>query len=339
VGMVGEDVEDDRRAVDDRHANGLLEVALLAGQELVVHGHQVGVALGHGPLELGQLALAEVAVGIGLGAALGELPAHRHPGGAQQLLELPEVRLDRPGAYHQGTLARPGVVDPLAVEGLRVTSVSSFVHYLKDRPLTTVRRVPLRLAAIAFGVGTGLGVIGRLSDYLDPELVLLFALAAPWVVAGFVTGMAASRPLEGAVAGAAALGLSVAVYYALMPFVERRAGPHHAFAMTVLWGTGAVACGAAFGALGATVRRYRPAAALLGGALAGEAILFLLLHGDAGPRAVVLGVELVAGVAVVLAAARGRPLTALPLAGAMAACFAVADGAARVFMRTKGWGG
>ncbi len=44
VGMVGEDVEDDRGAIDDRHAQRLLEVALLARQQLVVAGHQVGVA-------------------------------------------------------------------------------------------------------------------------------------------------------------------------------------------------------------------------------------------------------------------------------------------------------
>ncbi len=42
VGMVGEDVEDDRRPVDDRHADLLLEVALLPGQQLVVAGHEVG---------------------------------------------------------------------------------------------------------------------------------------------------------------------------------------------------------------------------------------------------------------------------------------------------------
>ena len=36
VGVVGEDVEDDRGAVDHRHVERLLEVALLARAELVV---------------------------------------------------------------------------------------------------------------------------------------------------------------------------------------------------------------------------------------------------------------------------------------------------------------
>ncbi len=45
VGVVGEDVEDHGGAVDDRHAELLLEVALLARQQLVVAGDQVRVRL------------------------------------------------------------------------------------------------------------------------------------------------------------------------------------------------------------------------------------------------------------------------------------------------------
>ena len=44
VRVAGEDVEDDRRAVDDRHAQLALEVALLARRELVVAGDEVRVA-------------------------------------------------------------------------------------------------------------------------------------------------------------------------------------------------------------------------------------------------------------------------------------------------------
>jgi hypothetical protein len=43
VGMVGEDVEDDRRAVDHRNPELGLEVALLSRRQLVVAGHQVRV--------------------------------------------------------------------------------------------------------------------------------------------------------------------------------------------------------------------------------------------------------------------------------------------------------
>ena len=58
VGMVGEDVEDHGRAVDDRHAELLLEVALLARAELVVAGDDVGVRRRHQRLELVDLARA-----------------------------------------------------------------------------------------------------------------------------------------------------------------------------------------------------------------------------------------------------------------------------------------
>ena len=56
VGVGGEDVEDDRGAVDDRHAEGLLEVALLARGELVVTGHEVGVGAPELGLDLLELA-------------------------------------------------------------------------------------------------------------------------------------------------------------------------------------------------------------------------------------------------------------------------------------------
>ena len=85
VGMVGEDVEDDRRAIDDRHVERLLDVALLARQQLVVAGHEVGVAVLDRLLELLELAATEVAVGIGLLAALHQLARHGHTGRAQQL--------------------------------------------------------------------------------------------------------------------------------------------------------------------------------------------------------------------------------------------------------------
>ena len=91
VGVVGEDVEDDRRAVDHRHAELLLEVALLARQQLVVAGDEVGVRLRDRALQLRELALAEVAVGVGPVAALDELARHRHAGGSQELPQLGEV--------------------------------------------------------------------------------------------------------------------------------------------------------------------------------------------------------------------------------------------------------
>ena len=64
VRVAGEDVEDHRRAVDHRDAERLLEVALLAGRELVVAGDDVRVRSLDGGLELVELARAEVGVRV-----------------------------------------------------------------------------------------------------------------------------------------------------------------------------------------------------------------------------------------------------------------------------------
>ena len=89
VGVVGEDVEDDRGAVDHRHAQGGLEIALLPGRKLVVAGDQVRVAGGDLLLHLGQLAAAEVAVGVGLGALL---DAPRPPSRRRRCAAAPSAR-------------------------------------------------------------------------------------------------------------------------------------------------------------------------------------------------------------------------------------------------------
>jgi hypothetical protein len=83
-----EDVEDDRRAVDHRHSELLLEVSLLAWGELVVRDDDVGVGVRGELLELCDLARPEVEVGVRLVAMLDELPHGGHARGAQELLEL-----------------------------------------------------------------------------------------------------------------------------------------------------------------------------------------------------------------------------------------------------------
>ena len=134
VGVVGEDVEDHRGAVDHRHAQRRLEVALLAGRELVVAGDQVGVAGGDLLLHLGQLAAAEVAVGVRLGALLDRLAGGRDARGAQQLLQLGErvaVLAAVDDADRQGSLAGARIGDAGAVGGvvrLLVAPVPGSIH-------------------------------------------------------------------------------------------------------------------------------------------------------------------------------------------------------------------
>ena len=91
VGVAGEDVEDHGGAVDDGHAELLLEVALLARGELVVAGDDVRVRGRELRLDLLDLARPEVQVGVRLVALLDQLADDGHAGGAQQLLELGEI--------------------------------------------------------------------------------------------------------------------------------------------------------------------------------------------------------------------------------------------------------
>ena len=88
VRVQGEDVEDHRRAVDDRHAECLLEVALLPRRQLVVARDQVGVESLGELLDLDELAGAQIGVGVRPVAMLHDLADGRRPGGAQQLFEL-----------------------------------------------------------------------------------------------------------------------------------------------------------------------------------------------------------------------------------------------------------
>ena len=109
VGVAGEDVEDHRGAVDHRHPERLLEVALLARGELVVDRDEVGVRRLEQRLELVDLAGAEVEVRVRLLAVLDELADDGDAGGAEQLLELGQVVARRGDADAVGPLPGPSL--------------------------------------------------------------------------------------------------------------------------------------------------------------------------------------------------------------------------------------
>jgi len=185
--------------------------------------------------------------------------------------------------------------------------------------------------------------LGRVSDYLGPELRLLFVLGAPWFLVAFGVGALLRKPVAGAAGGALALAVSVAVYYAIMLTVERRAGHGYAAAMTVLWGGAAVLCGMLFGAAGAAAVSERAghrgaALTLLGGTLAGEALLFIA-SGRVEAGGSVLACELAIGAGLVLAASRPSRVRLMTLGATAALAAASADGLLRVVMRAHGWGG
>jgi hypothetical protein len=83
--------------------------------------------------------------------------------------------------------------------------------------------------------------------------------------------------------------------------------------------------------------RGATAVAVLGGALAGEALLFLAFHSQRAGSPVLVA-ELALGVALVGAAAWPGRTTALATAAVASPAAALADGALRMAMRAQGWG-
>ena len=199
-------------------------------------------------------------------------------------------------------------------------------------------------ALIVVSLSCALGLVARVSDHLSYEPRLVFALGAPWLLLAFVSGLMWRRLPAGAAAGSLAVAISVGVYYLLMVFVEDRAGPHYGAAMVLVWGGLGVLVGAVFGAAGSAARsegaRRVAAAALLGGALLGEAAFFYL-RGQPQDALDVLALEAAAGLAIPLlvGAWRGRVATAVSLTTVLASAALVADAALRIAARRYGWGG
>src|SRR3954453_7201558 len=128
--VAGEDVEDDRGAVDDRHPELLLEVAALARRELVVDRDEVRVGALGGVLDLLALARSEVGVRVRLVAVLDRLADRRDARRAQQLAQLGEVVALLQGADRERALL--GAADGRAVGPARLglSSVPSAFHGL-----------------------------------------------------------------------------------------------------------------------------------------------------------------------------------------------------------------
>ena len=131
VGVTGEDVEDHRGAVDHRHPERLLEVALLPRGQLVVDGDEVGVRRLEQRLELVDLAGTEVEVGMGLLAVLHELAHDGDTGRPQQFLELGHVVAGHRCPDAIGTLTRAPGRGRRDVAGRLRSAVAMAFHHLR----------------------------------------------------------------------------------------------------------------------------------------------------------------------------------------------------------------
>ena len=89
--MLREDVEDQLRTIDDPRLEGILELALLHGRELIVDEQRFGVRASEGLLELHELALADVGARVRLWSALDELGDGLHTRRPRKLLQLREL--------------------------------------------------------------------------------------------------------------------------------------------------------------------------------------------------------------------------------------------------------
>lgn len=191
---------------------------------------------------------------------------------------------------------------------------------------------PRTAAASAVLTGLALALLGRASDHLSPVVEWAFNLGAPWLIAAFALGAFLAERRAAAAAGAAALAIGVATYYAIFTLVEHLP-PTYAIAVGTAWSLAAALAGAAFGWAGATCRsrlsmRCVAAVGLLSGALMGEALLlFSLWHSPVARR--ILLAELVAGALLPLVLARGGRARALTMGvGALFAALTVVAEAA-----------
>lgn len=196
---------------------------------------------------------------------------------------------------------------------------------------------------IVLAAGLGVGVYGRVANYSDHAVVhYSTALGGPWLITAFAVGaLVAGRRTRSvaAAAGAAALVLGTLTYYGICVGIERESSRHYAAAMVVGWCTACVPIGAAFAWLGAWWRSARGAvpAAVLAGALAGEALLLRLLWER--PAALqVLHLEVLGAVLLALVLPRRR-LPALALMVPVGLAVVVAEALVRESLRSVGWAG
>ncbi|MDX6488687.1 MAG: succinyl-diaminopimelate desuccinylase [Gaiellaceae bacterium] len=90
-GVLGEDVEDQLRAVDDPRLQGVLEGPLLRGVEFAVHEQDLGAGLSIRTLQLVELAFSDIRPPVRMRPVLDEIADGLDHRGAGELMELAEL--------------------------------------------------------------------------------------------------------------------------------------------------------------------------------------------------------------------------------------------------------
>lgn len=199
----------------------------------------------------------------------------------------------------------------------------------------------MRLIALTGVAGLAVGSSGWALDH-GPLLVRwTTAIALVWLVGAFAVGCVARGAIRAAVAGAATIVVGVATYYVLFHFVEAAVTARYGVVVGVAWSIAGALIGAVMGWAGHAWRRggrQALGAALLSGALAGEAML-LLGEWHRRPAKVVLICELVLGAALPYLLARPKLTRAVTLTAAVAVAVVFVEHGVRDAMRAAGWRG
>ncbi len=117
--MLGEDVEDQHRAIDDLHLGRVADRARLAGREVGIEDDDVGAELHRAQQDLVELAAPDEEPRIGLGPALDQDVEHLDAGGAAQLAQLGDARLLVAGAAELDVDEQRALLAARAGAGLR----------------------------------------------------------------------------------------------------------------------------------------------------------------------------------------------------------------------------
>ncbi len=88
LGVLGENIEDQGRPVDDLGVNDVLQPAALRGSQFLVNDDGVGLNATHDLSQLAGLAGPQVGCGVGLHAALDDAVEHARTGGLRERGEL-----------------------------------------------------------------------------------------------------------------------------------------------------------------------------------------------------------------------------------------------------------
>jgi succinyl-diaminopimelate desuccinylase len=210
--VLGEDVEDQLRAIDDPRLERVLERSLLRRAELVVDDQNFCLRLAIRLLELVELPFANVRARVGKPSALDDLADRLHAGRPRELLELGElVGTIGSGCEHGDKeptlgLGRPGAIGLCWTHPAVIMTSAMPASHLAARTLELID-----IPSESRHENTAMELVRSLLPgeplYDDGEAIVWGDGAAPVALAGHVDTVPAQANLPGRIADSAVHGL------------------------------------------------------------------------------------------------------------------------------------